>query len=80
MSCENLRFDEYRVPPLVVQSFESDVLEYLRLSFKERWSDFVEEDALLSQGAVNTTTEEGDDKIDHPWIPPLVLLITPSQC
>ena len=28
--CDNLKHDEYRVPPLVVQSFEGDVLEYLR--------------------------------------------------
>eukprot|EP00985_Skeletonema_marinoi_P021089 scaffold12771_cov80-Skeletonema_marinoi.AAC.2 len=48
--CEGLRYDEYRVPPLVLQSFEGDVLEYLRNKFKERWMDFVEEDAILASG------------------------------
>jgi len=77
--CEGLRYDEYRVPPLVLQSFEGDVLEYLRNKFKERWMDFVEEDAILASGVVNVTGEE-DDEVDHPWIPPLVLLVSESKC
>jgi len=76
--CDNLRYDEYRVPPLVVQSFESDVLEYLRDKFKERWIEFVEEDEILSSGVVDTIGE--DDEIDHPWIPPLVLLVDSNYC
>ena len=62
--CDGLRYDEYRVPPLVLQSFEGDVLEYLRMKFKERWMDFVEEDAILASGVVNVTGEE-DDEVDH---------------
>ena len=77
--CEGLRYDEYRVPPLVLQSFEGGVLEYLRTKFKERWMDFVEEDAILASGVVNVTGEE-DDEVDHPWIPPLVLLVPESKC
>ena len=77
--CDGLRYDEYRVPPLVVQSFESDVLEYLRTKFKARWMDFVEEDELLAHGVVNVTGEL-DDEIEHPWIPPLVLLVRSDYC
>ncbi|KAL7524647.1 hypothetical protein ACHAXR_000660, partial [Thalassiosira sp. AJA248-18] len=77
--CDNLKHDEYRVPPLVIHSFEADVLEYLRVRFKERWMDFVEEDALLSSGVVNDPSEE-DDEIDHPWIPPLVYLVKSDYC
>ena len=62
--CDGLRYDEYRVPPLVLQSFEGEVLEYLRTKFKERWMDFVEEDAILASGVVNATGEE-DDEVDH---------------
>lgn len=76
--CDGLKHDEYRVPPLVIQSFESDVLEYLRSKFKERWEEFVEEDELLQSGVVNVEGE--DDEIDHPWIPPLVLLVRSSYC
>jgi len=61
---EGLRYDEYRVPPLVIQSFEGDVLESLRTKFKERWMDFVEEDAILASGVVNATGDE-DDEVDH---------------
>jgi len=78
--CENLRYDEYRVPPLVVQAFEGDVLEYLRVRFKERWMDFVEEDAILSSGVVSGSLPEENDEIDHPWIPPLVLLVRSDYC
>lgn len=77
--CDNLKHDEYRVPPLVVHSFELDVLEYLRKRFKERWMEFVEEDALLSSGVVTNSTEE-DDEVDHPWIPPLVFLANTDYC
>lgn len=77
--CDSLRYDEYRVPPLVIQSFESDVLEYLRAKFKERWMDFVEEDELLAHGVVNMTGEDNDE-IDHPWIPPMVLLVRSDYC
>jgi len=87
--CEGLRYDEYRVPPLVIQSFEGDILEYLRRRFKERWMDFVEEDALLSSlpssptgdddNTDNSTVVE-DDQVDHPWIPPLVLLVDSTTC
>jgi len=61
---EGLRYDEYRVPPLVIQSFEGDVLESLRTKFKKRWMDFVEEDAILASGVVNATGDE-DDEVDH---------------
>ena len=64
--CDDLKHNEYRVPPLVVQSFEADVLEKLRVGFKKRWMEFVEEDELLSNGVVNATSES-DDEIDHPW-------------
>jgi len=77
--CDNLKHDEYRVPPLVVQAFEGEVLEYLRNKFKERWMEFVKEDAILASGVVNETGEE-DDEVDHPWIPPLVLLVRHDQC
>ncbi len=72
--CEGLRYDEYRVPPLVLQSFEGNVLEYLRTKFKERWMDFVEEDAILASGVVNATGEE-DDEVDHRKCFFLVLLL-----
>jgi len=78
--CENLKHDEYRVPPLVVQAFEGGVLEYLRKRFKERWMDFVEEDAVLSNGVVQESLPEENDEIDHPWIPPLVLLVRSDYC
>ncbi|KAL7538836.1 hypothetical protein ACHAWF_006224 [Thalassiosira exigua] len=77
--CDNLKYDEYRVPPLVVHSFEADVLEYLRTKFKERWMDFVEEDEIFASGVVTNSTEE-DDEIAHPWIPPLILLVKSSYC
>ena len=64
--CDDLKHNEYRVPPLVVQSFEAEVLEKLRVGFKARWMEFVEEDELLSSGVVNATSES-DDEIDHPW-------------
>ena len=69
--CDNLHYNEYRVPPLVVQAFEGQVLEYLRKKFKERWMDFVMEDAILEAGVVNNMEEEGgnggdeDDEIDE---------------
>jgi len=75
--CRGLKYDEYRVPPLVVQSFEDEVLEYLRTMFKRRWMDFVKEDEILAGGMVNDTSAE-EDEINHPWIPPLVLLATSS--
>jgi len=79
--CDDLRFDEYRVPPLVIQSFEGDVLEYLRAKFKERWMDFVEEDAILASGVVESVDEGvNNDEVDHPWIPPLVLLVGYDYC
>ncbi|KAL7471795.1 hypothetical protein ACHAXS_012117 [Conticribra weissflogii] len=87
--CEGLRYDEYRVPPLVIQSFEGDILEYLRGRFKERWMDFVEEDALLSSlpssptwndDSTDNSTGVEDDEVDHPWIPPLVLLVDLTTC
>jgi len=77
--CDNLGYAEYRVPPLVVQSFNGDDLDYLRNKFKERWEDFVGEDALLLSGVVNSSLEENDE-IDHPWIPPLVLLVSFNSC
>ena len=77
--CDGLKHDEYRVPPLVVHSFEADVLEYLRTTFKTRWMDFVKEDALLQSGVVNDPDEE-DDEIDHPWIPPMVFLVHHDYC
>ncbi|KAL9179510.1 LOW QUALITY PROTEIN: hypothetical protein ACHAXT_008800 [Thalassiosira profunda] len=76
--CDDLKHDEYRVPPLVVHSFESDALEYLKRRFKERWMDFVEEDAILASGVVNATGE--DDEVDHPWIPPLIYLVSTDTC
>ena len=68
--CDDLHYDEYRVPPLVVQAFEGQVLEYLRKKFKERWMDFVKEDAILEAGVVNMEEEGNDeddeiDEIDH---------------
>jgi len=77
--CDNLKHDEYRVPPLVVHSFEADVLEYLRGKFKERWMDFVEEDELLASGVVEELSEDNDE-VDHPWIPPLVFLVGAEYC
>lgn len=80
--CEGLKYDEYRVPPLVVQSFEGTILEYLRMQFKLRWQEFVAEDAILAEGVVNvndTSTVE-EDEINHPWIPPLVLLVDHTIC
>ncbi len=78
--CEGLKYNEYRVPPLVLQSFEGETLLYLRRKFKERWMDFVEEDALLSEGRVNETSLLEDDEVDHPWIPPMVLLVDSTYC
>lgn len=77
--CDNLGYTEYRVPPLVVQSFNGDDLIYLKNKFKERWEDFVKEDALLSSNVMNSSLEENDE-IDHPWIPPLVLLVRYDSC
>ena len=57
---------------MVVQAFEGQVLEYLRKKFKERWMDFVMEDAILEAGVVNMEEEGGGngddeeiDEIDH---------------
>ncbi|KAL3795894.1 hypothetical protein HJC23_002165 [Cyclotella cryptica] len=77
--CQGLQNDEYRVPPLVVQSFEGYTLEYLRSMFKQRWMDFVEEDAILAGGVIVTSTA-AEDEIDHPWIPPMVLLVNSTFC
>ena len=79
--CEGLKYDEYRVPPLVVQSFDGATLEYLRTMFKQRWEDFVNEDAVFLEGIVsNETSTVAEDEINHPWIPPLVLLVDHTQC
>ncbi|KAL7482829.1 hypothetical protein ACHAW6_008487 [Cyclotella cf. meneghiniana] len=80
--CQTLKNDEYRVPPLVVQSFEGDTLKYLRTMFKQRWMDFVEDDAILAGSAVAAfdTSTAAEDEINHPWIPPMVLLVNSSYC
>ena len=79
--CEGLKYDEYRVPPLVVQSFEGTTLDYLRTMFKQRWNEFVDEDAILAEGVVaNDISTAEDDEVNHPWIPPLVLLVDHTTC
>lgn len=80
--CQGLKYDEYRVPPLVVQSFEGSTLEYLRMQFKQRWQEFVAEDAILATSIVdaNDTSTVEEDEINHPWIPPLVLLVDHTIC
>ena len=81
--CDGLKYDEYQVPPLVVQSFDGDTLLYLRSMFKQRWQDFVKEDATLVEELLagnDTISTVEEDEINHPWIPPLVLLVDHTTC
>ena len=79
--CDGLKYDEYQVPPLVVQSFDGETLRYLRQMFKQRWQDFVQEDATLVEELLgNDTSTVEEDEINHPWIPPLVLLVDHTTC
>lgn len=83
---EGLKDDEYRVPPLVVQAFEGDVLLSIRNKFKERWTDFVQEDAILSAhvgvGSNGSSSlmedKEQNEIIDHREFFLLYLLFTSS--
>jgi glycerophosphoryl diester phosphodiesterase len=83
--CDGLKDDEYRVPPLVVQSFDGSVLEYIRGQFKRRWQEFVKTDAILADQGVTTNNNNDastaqQDEINHPWIPPTILLVNNTTC
>ena len=62
--CNAKRTDEYRPPPLVVQSFEAKVLE----SFSEQWSSKFNGDSSSSAEVSQTP------------VPPLVLLVPIEKC
>jgi hypothetical protein len=65
--CANLKFDEYQVPPLVLQCFHGPTLTYLRSTIQDTLVPFF-------------TTKDEDPAEAFINIPPLVLLAGKSVC
>ncbi|CAB9507700.1 Glycerophosphodiester phosphodiesterase [Seminavis robusta] len=61
------KFDEYKVPPLVIQSFEGSVLQEM----SEKWQS--------TQFSTTTDTPTAAEKLQPP-LPPMILLLNLEHC